>query len=80
MNGACPFCNIPSARIFATNEYAVALADGFPVSKGHALVVPLRHTASIFDLPANEQASLWELVASVRQQLAKTERTDSFPP
>ncbi len=78
MNNDCPFCKIPTKRILAANEHAVAFADGFPISKGHALIVPLRHSTSIFDLPANEQASLWELVGKVRLQLAETEHPNGF--
>ncbi len=32
------------------NEYAYALYDGFPVSKGHILVVPKRGVPEIFVL------------------------------
>ncbi len=78
MNTDCPFCKIPVVRILAANEHAIAFADGFPISKGHTLVVPLRHSTSIFDLPANEQASLWELVGKVRLQLAEAEHPDGF--
>jgi diadenosine tetraphosphate (Ap4A) HIT family hydrolase len=48
---------------------AIALLDGFPVSEGHTLVIPRRHVASVFDLTANEQLELWELVGRTRQLL-----------
>ena len=46
------------------NAHAVAFADGYPVAAGHTLVVPRRHVASVFDLPAEEYAALWALVAA----------------
>ena len=32
------------------NEFAYAFYDGFPVSKGHVLIVPKRVVPEIFDL------------------------------
>ena len=78
MNNDCPFCKIPPQRILAANQQAIAFADGFPISRGHTLVIPLRHSATIFNLSANEQASLWELVGKVRLQLAEIEHPDGF--
>ena len=67
---ACPFCaKESSAEILIQNELAFALPDGFPVSPGHALVLPRRHLADYFELTAEEKAALWELVDRVREQL-----------
>jgi diadenosine tetraphosphate (Ap4A) HIT family hydrolase len=56
----------------------VAFPDAFPVAEGHMLVVPKRHVASLFDLPDEEQASLWRLVALVRGKLASELKPDGF--
>jgi diadenosine tetraphosphate (Ap4A) HIT family hydrolase len=48
---------------------ALALLDRFPVAQGHTLVLPKRHVASLFDLPEEEQAAVWQLVARVRALL-----------
>lgn len=60
------------------NEYALAFGDGFPVAKGHTLVIPRLHVASIFDLGPAEQAAVWDLVAHVRAQLTDTLHPDAF--
>ena len=60
--------------VWLESTHGVALWDGFPVSEGHALVVPRRHVASVFDLPPAELASLWEFVGRVREEL-----TNRFP-
>jgi diadenosine tetraphosphate (Ap4A) HIT family hydrolase len=52
--------------------------DAFPVAEGHTLVVPKRHVASLFDLPEEDQAALWRLVALVRGKLASELRPDGF--
>jgi diadenosine tetraphosphate (Ap4A) HIT family hydrolase len=74
----CPFCNPDSSRIVLSNEHAVALRDGFPISEGHTLVVPRKHVASLFDLPDGEQTAVWRLVAEVRQLLERDYAPDGF--
>jgi diadenosine tetraphosphate (Ap4A) HIT family hydrolase len=55
-----------------------AFRDGYPKAEGHTLVIPKRHTASLFDLPDEEQASLGRLVALIRTKLAAELRPDGF--
>jgi diadenosine tetraphosphate (Ap4A) HIT family hydrolase len=74
----CPFCSIDVGRVLASNEHAVAFADGYAVSRGHTLVVPRRHVASLFDLTPDEQAALWTLVAEVRRRLLDELTPDAF--
>lgn len=51
----CPFCDPrPAERIFYEDELTRGLWDGFPVSPGHALIVPRRHVATWFDATAEE--------------------------
>jgi diadenosine tetraphosphate (Ap4A) HIT family hydrolase len=57
---------------------AAALADGFPVSTGHMLVVPTRHQPDFFALSAEEQADVWGLVAQVRRELERQLAPDGF--
>lgn len=74
----CPFCDPEAGRIQMANAVAVAVRDGFPVAEGHTLVVPRRHVAGLFELPADEQAGLWRLVAEVRADLAARLTPDGF--
>jgi len=55
MSGDCLFCAIiagaiPSRQIYA-DDSAIAFLDIQPWHRGHALVVPRRHVASIIDDP-----------------------------
>lgn len=43
---ACPFCQPRSDRVFLRQGNVLALWDSFPVTPGHALIVPVRHIAS----------------------------------
>ena len=80
----CPFCDYVGNRDvrdlsgwIATNAHATAFLDKYPVSQGHTLVVPLRHVESIFQLGCEEQASVWNLVAEVRDRLRQR---SNIPP
>jgi diadenosine tetraphosphate (Ap4A) HIT family hydrolase len=74
----CPFCDVDAARVWLTNDHAVALKDAFPVSQGHSLVVPKVHVRSLFELPEEVQESIWRMVALVRSHLAVELQPDGF--
>jgi len=65
----CPFCS-DQLSLLAENAYAIAFADGFPVSEGHVLVAPRRCVSSLFELSGDERAMVFELVAEVRELLS----------
>ena len=59
MDNNCPFCKVESEReIIASSLLSVAFYDGFPVSPGHALIIPKRHVSSFFDLSKEERQDL----------------------
>ena len=74
---ACIFCS-PQREILARNESAIAVFDTYPVSPGHALVLPLRHVATIWDLNAAEYDDCFRLVRAVQPLLATRFAPDGF--
>ena len=74
---ACIFCK-PEREILAENERALAFFDAFPVSRGHALVVPKRHALTIFDLTAAEYADCFRLVVPLKELLLARFAPDGF--
>lgn len=62
MNTPCPFCTLPPYRILAGDDLAIIASDGYPVSPGHALIIPRRHVGSFFETTAAERASLLQLL------------------
>ena len=60
------------------SKAAASVLDGFPISKGHCLVVPKRHVASLFELPGDEMRDVWALVERTRKLLRKRFRPDGF--
>lgn len=52
----CIFCKIirgeiPCAQLYA-DDHVISFMDIGPVKRGHALVVPREHHATVFDMPA----------------------------
>ncbi len=74
----CPFCSPDTAEVLIANEHAVAFRDGFPISTGHTLVIPKRHSPTLFDLSDVEQQAVWAMVAVVRTRLAREFKPDGF--
>jgi diadenosine tetraphosphate (Ap4A) HIT family hydrolase len=75
----CPFCDPqPAERIFYEDDLTRGLWDGFPVSPGHALVVPRRHVATWFDATAEEQAALMRTLSIARDIVAERHRPDGY--
>ncbi len=78
----CPFCEIaagkPSTVMLAGSPHSVAFYDRYPVNEGHALVVPRRHVADLFDLGPQERSDGWELVNTVRIELLGRFGPDGF--
>ena len=50
----CLFCKLDKERIINENSHSLIFLDKFPVSEGHALVIPKRHVSDWFDLTSVE--------------------------
>lgn len=75
---SCPFCELDNAKIILSNDLGVAFYDGFPVSPGHALIIPKRHLVSLFEATEEERAALFELVGDMRTLLLRERAPDGF--
>jgi diadenosine tetraphosphate (Ap4A) HIT family hydrolase len=68
----CPFCTPPTDRaIIAESATVYAIFDKFPVSKGHALVIPIRHVSTYVDLTLQKQTDCLILLNEVKTILQK---------
>ena len=74
MNEDCVFCEIleqdSKKQIIAKNMHAIAIRDGFPLSNGHTLLIPKRHTQSFFDLTENERTAILAQSTSPKLRLS----------
>ncbi len=79
MTKDCPFCNIDNSReIIASSDLSLAFFDGFPVSKGHALIIPRRHVASFFDLSDAEKQDMLSLLDQVKSVVEERFHPDGY--
>jgi diadenosine tetraphosphate (Ap4A) HIT family hydrolase len=82
MNGAdeseCPFCHPVRSRVIARHSHFFVYEDGFPVSPGHALVIPLRHVGSLAELTAKEQATLFSAISMTQKLLDERHEPDGY--
>jgi diadenosine tetraphosphate (Ap4A) HIT family hydrolase len=64
------FCALEgSGRVRLENELALCIADAYPVSEGHSLVIPRRHGADGLELNQPEWNAVVELLKLRREQL-----------
>ena len=75
---SCVFCTLPSARLAGHNDHAVWIRDGFPVSRGHSLLIPRRHIASFFDATTEERCALLTLLDEARTAAIAEFNPDGF--
>jgi ATP adenylyltransferase len=73
----CIFCQ-PDRAILAETKLSLAFLDGFPVSKGHALVVPKRHLASLWEMTTEEYTDAFALMRQVKDVLQEQFNPQGF--
>ena len=73
----CIFCE-PKREILAQNTHAIAVFDSFPVSPGHALILPRRHVVTIWDLDPEEYSDCFTLVRHARSAIESRFSPDGF--
>ena len=74
----CLFCNIQTEireRIVAENNLAYCISDGFPVTQGHTLFIPKRHTSDYFGLIQAEVNAINSLMTEHKNMLQAKDST-----
>jgi ATP adenylyltransferase len=69
----CIFCEVPAERIVLQNELCVAVADKYPVTQGHMLIIPKRHVAGYFELGRPELNAAYFLLEQLKRQFQDNE-------
>lgn len=76
---SCPFCARVTEPVELPRTAAAAvIADAYPRTPGHLLVVPLSHVGDYFAVPANVKAEMWALVDSARSYLLAKYQPDGW--
>lgn len=74
----CVFCTLDKEKILFENDLAVAFFDNFPVSLGHTLIIPKRHSETYFDLTKEEITAIFELSKKVKELLCNKYHPDGY--
>lgn len=72
----CYFCRVVNGEadpfIFENRSF-ISIFDTNPVNPGHALVIPKRHVASIFDLNQTEHEDYFDAIYGVKRVVETTD-------
>jgi diadenosine tetraphosphate (Ap4A) HIT family hydrolase len=76
MKKTCHFCDPERIKDKAGEKGTVfALEDGNPVTPGHMLIIPHRHTADYFTMTAQERRDAEDLIISLRNKIISEDPT-----
>jgi len=64
--------------VLVENSLAYVRHDNNSLSRGHVLVVPKRHVADFFEMSAEEQAAILELLNDAKTEIQKRHRPDGY--
>lgn len=78
MDRICLFCAPEPSRLLVSEDLVLALRDGYPVSRGHALIVSRRHVGSFGEVTLQEQAAMLAMLCRVRALLNDELRPDGY--
>lgn len=78
----CAFCDIvtgtiPCEKIYE-DEHALAFLDIHPINRGHALVIPKKHTTSIYDIGREDFKYLMGIVHALAPRIGRAVEADGI--
>lgn len=73
---SCPFCEPKrvASAVGATGD-VIAIQDLYPVTQGHLLILPVRHTPDFFSMTRNEKIQACELIETMRREVQRLDPT-----
>jgi diadenosine tetraphosphate (Ap4A) HIT family hydrolase len=76
----CLFCDRDNLKnnIFIENDFCYARWDNFPVSRGHAEIVPKKHVESFFELTPIELEKFYSLIKETKNLIQKEHNPDGY--
>lgn len=76
----CIFCKIIKGEIPSTQLYedekTIAFLDIYPVAKGHTLIIPKNHSATLYDITTEDAEAVGGTVSKVAKAVKKVLKCD----
>ena len=72
----CELCAPES--VLSENALAYVRSDDHSLSRGHVIVVPKRHVADFFDMTAEEQAAVLDLLRVARRSIGSEHSPEGY--
>jgi len=72
----CPFCSASiESKIIEKLGSVIAIKDKNPVTEGHILVIPIRHTPDFFSMSFEEKKDAGDLMRILRDRIEESDPT-----
>jgi diadenosine tetraphosphate (Ap4A) HIT family hydrolase len=82
MSDECIFCQFASGKkaveIVAHYESCFVIKDGFPVSKGHLLIIPYQHITDWFSAPVEVHKEIISIIDEMKVYLDTSYKPDGY--
>ncbi len=73
----CLFCEVPKDMI-VENKYFYAMYDGYPVNKGHVLIISKGHIKTYFELSKAAHNALYDMIHAIKKHLDERFHPDGY--
>jgi diadenosine tetraphosphate (Ap4A) HIT family hydrolase len=74
----CRFCNIEILEPFLEEELVLGFWDSYPLTPGHALLIPRRHVQTWFEATPAEQVALVKALDVVKGFIEREHQPDGY--
>jgi diadenosine tetraphosphate (Ap4A) HIT family hydrolase len=74
----CPFCLPRPDQVLIERPLAFVKRDGYPLTKGHALIIPWRHVWTFFETTAEERQAMLDLLDEAKRILDQEYRPAGY--
>jgi len=72
----CLFCSDQiKDRLITENDSVIAIQDKYPVTKGHTLILPKRHTPDYFSMTTKERQHADELMRYLKNEISQSDKS-----
>jgi len=79
MSKPCIFCDKTKvAESIMQNDLCFVLFDKYPVSRGHALIIPFRHVSDFFGATQEEKLAILDLIDKLKMKFDTEFQPDGY--